>query len=88
MYYLFQANKKKEAIYRAQEELEKRQRAEEDRLMEAFLNEQKQVQEQLQSEMDEEWEVRLKELAARFDSEVGKKGTEKKNKKVWGVMQR
>jgi len=76
------ANKKKEAIYRAQEELEKLQKVEEDRLMEAFIKQQKETEAVIKKETDEEWEVRLKELAARFDSEVGPKKSDRKMSKT------
>lgn len=61
----------------AQEELEIKQRVEEDRLMKAMLQERAKDAEILKAEMDQEWEVQIKELASKYE----KKGT-KKDKKV------
>ena len=82
--HLLQMNKKKEMIYKAQEELERLQRQEEDRLMEKYLAERTKEQEKLQAAAEEEWEVSLKQLADQFDRETNKKS--KKDKKVGVVL--
>ena len=65
---------------RKQEELEALQRAEEDRLLQQLMEEREREKRQLESEVDREWESRIKELTAKFDAEMDRKG--KKDKKV------
>ena len=65
---------------RKQEELEALQRAEEDRLLQQLMDEREREKRQLESEVDREWESRIKELTAKFDAEMDRKG--KKDKKV------
>lgn len=67
----------KEKIYEAQEALEERQRVEEDRLMVIFLEEKKREAERVKAEMEEEWEVKLKELTEKFDRDMDKKTSKK-----------
>ncbi|CAH1773301.1 unnamed protein product [Owenia fusiformis] len=67
---------KQQEIFKAQEELERLQREEEDRLYKTFQAEREQMQKELTTEIEGEWEKRLEELTARFDSEM--KGKKKK----------
>lgn len=72
-YLSLQVNKTKEKLYKYQEELEKQQREEEDRLMQAFHEERRLEAENMEKELNEEWEVQLKELTSKFDSKPGDK---------------
>lgn len=69
-------------MYKKQQELERRQREEEDRLINAMLTERSEEFRKLEAEEKGDWEVRLRELTSKFDSEMrnGKKsGKYKKN---------
>ncbi len=83
-YFLFylQVNQKREKLYKKQEELERRHREEEDRLIKAMLAERNEELNKFNQEEKGDWESKLKELTAKFDQEmsVGKKsGKYKKN---------
>lgn len=66
-------NKTKEKLYQYQEDLEKQQREEEDRLMEELHAERKQEAEYIEKEFSNEWEVQLKDLMSKFESKADKK---------------
>lgn len=70
-------NKTKEKLYQYQEDLEKQQREEEDRLMEELHAERKQEAEHIEKEFSNEWEVQLKDLMSKFESKADRKGTER-----------
>ena len=81
----FQVNQKREKLYKKQEELERRQREEEDRLINAMLTERSEEFKKLEEEEKGDWESRLKELTSKFDQEMnmGKKsGKYKKNEDI------
>ena len=67
-------------IQQAQEELERRQREEEDRLLKQMMEERENEKKKMESEVDREWEIRIKDLTEKFDAEMARKG--KKDKKV------
>ncbi len=78
----FQVNQKREKLYKKQEELERRHREEEDRLIKAMLAERNEELNKFNEVEMGDWESKLKELTAKFDQEmnVGKKsGKYKKN---------
>ncbi|KAK2156530.1 hypothetical protein LSH36_211g04058 [Paralvinella palmiformis] len=66
-----------EKIYQAQVELEQQHKAEEDRLMNEYQLTKQQETEKIKKEVDQEWEVRLKELTAQFDQDLTKRGTKR-----------
>ncbi|KAI0236666.1 Hillarin [Lamellibrachia satsuma] len=72
--------KSKSKIIKAQTELEKVQRKEEDVLMEVFRAERTEEKKKIDKEIDEEWEERLKELTANFDADLVKRTTGHKAK--------
>ena len=83
-----QINKAKEKLEEYQRQLELDQRQEEDRLMQTFQAERMEVQDQMQQEMDQQWEVHLQELTEKFDREMNKKGGKKlknEDQKVGGL---
>jgi len=61
-------NKTKEKLYKYQEDLERQQREEEDRLMAEFHSERIQESENMEQELNKEWEVQLKDLTNRYQS--------------------
>ena len=70
-------------MYEAQEDLEKKHREEEDRLLDQFKEEREKLEEELRQQADQEWEGRLRALTSKFDTDMakktkGKKGYEKK----------
>ena len=67
-------------MHRKQEELEALQRAEEDRLLQQLMEQREREKLQLEKANEREWEVRIKELTAKFDADMERKG--KKDKKV------
>lgn len=56
-----------------QRRLEAEYQREEDRLLDEFHNERKQEALRLSAELQQEWEIKLKELAEKFDKEFGQK---------------
>lgn len=56
-----------------QVELEARQKEEEDRLYKEFIEQRNRKQEEVASSVQEEWEVELEKLTAKFEREMGKK---------------
>ena len=73
-------NKTKEKLYKYQEDLERQQREEEDRLMSGFHEERKQEAQNMEKEFSEEWEIQLKDLTNKFEQKTGA-GTERKGDK-------
>ena len=57
----------KKKLLKFQEELEKRQREEEDRLMKAFHDQSVKESEMMDKEINEEWEINLKNLAKVYE---------------------
>ena len=60
----------KEILYDAQEELELKQREEEDHLITNFVQERGQETDELKKEIDSEWEHRLKDLTEKFEAHL------------------
>lgn len=56
-----------------QRRLEAEYQREEDRLLDEFHNERKQEALRLSAELQQEWEIKLKELTEKFDKEFGQK---------------
>ena len=82
--YIFFQKKKREILTSAQRQLEQKQREEEDRLYEKFMSQRDSNAQMIQKEVDEEWEVKLKELTKFFDKDFKKKA--KKNGKEGGQV--
>lgn len=59
----------KKKLLKFQEELEKRQREEEDRLMKAFHDQSVKESERMDKEIEEEWETNLKNLAKDYEDQ-------------------
>ena len=70
---VMQVSKTRDKLYEYQEELERRHREEEDRLMAQFHQERLVEAENMQKEMEKEWEQLLKALTDQFDSAQKKK---------------
>jgi len=70
---VMQVSKTRDKLYEYQEELERRHREEEDRLMAQFHQERVVEAENMQKEMENEWEQQLKALTDQFDSAQKKK---------------
>jgi len=68
-----QVSRTKEKLYEYQEELERQQREEEDRLMAHFHQERLVEAENMQKEFQNEWEKELKALTDQFDVSQKKK---------------
>ncbi len=79
---LLQVSKKKEQVYRAQEDLELLQREEEEKVMKEMLAQRAKENDKLQQEFDCEWEVKLKELTEKFERDFSRKGSRNKVDKV------
>lgn len=70
---LQQVSKTKEKLYSYQEELERQQREEEDRLMANFQVERKKEAESMEKELNDEWEEELKGLTEKYEATQKKK---------------
>ncbi|XP_013409108.1 hillarin isoform X2 [Lingula anatina] len=68
---------KKGKIIEAQKVLEERQRLEEDALYKTFRAEREDEKRKLSQELDQEWEIKLKDLTEKFEKEFGKKAPKK-----------
>ncbi len=68
-----ETKKTREAIRRAQEVLEARQRAEEDKLLEKFREERNEEEQKLESEVQEEWEKRLQAIHDKYERDLKSK---------------
>jgi hypothetical protein len=66
-------SKTKEKLYKYQEDLERLQREEEDRLMAEFHTERRHEAENMEKELNNEWEVQLKDLTNRYETKRGSK---------------
>lgn len=70
-----------------QRRLEAEYQREEDRLLDEFHNERKQEALRLSAELQQEWEIKLKELTEKFDKEFGqKKRKMKDNEKKVNIL--
>lgn len=70
-----------------QRRLEAEYQREEDRLLDEFHNERKQEALRLSAELQQEWEIKLKELTEKFDKEFGqKKKKMKDNEKKVNIL--
>lgn len=65
--------KKRQKLIDAQKKLEEQLRKEEDAVIDEMLKKRSEESKKIQVEIQKEWEVKLKELTARFDQEMGKK---------------
>ena len=70
-----QVNKTKEKLYKYQEDLERQQREEEDRLMAEFSAERHHEVDSMERELDSEWEAQLTDLTKKFELRRGSKDT-------------
>jgi len=67
-------NKTKEKLHKYQEDLERQQREEEDRLMAEFQTERRHEADSMEKELNSEWEVQLKDLTDKFETRHSSKG--------------
>lgn len=65
--------RKRKKLIEEQRRLEAEYQREEDRLLDEFHNERKQEALRLSAELQQEWEIKLKELTEKFDKEFGQK---------------
>ena len=72
-------SKTKDKLFKYQEELERQQRQEEDRLMAQFQEERVLEAENMKKEFENEWEIQLKELTAVYE---GNQKAVKKDKTI------
>ncbi|XP_067679021.1 hillarin-like [Haliotis asinina] len=80
--------KRREQLFNAQKELEAKMRKEEDEMFRGFQSVRKQESEKISEEINKEWEVRLKELTAKFDKQMeGKRKKMKDNERKLMTIQ-
>jgi len=72
-----QVSKTKDKLFKYQEELERQQREEEDRLMAQFHEERILEAENMKKEFESEWEIQLKELTATYEGTQQQKSAKK-----------
>lgn len=75
-----QVSKTKDKLFKYQEDLERQQREEEDRLMAQFHEERVLEAENMKKEFESEWEMQLQDLTAVYE------GTQKKKDKTVSIV--